>query len=95
MAHNQVTRLPDQTVSLLRSTINITSLADVLKELIQNALDAGAKRVDCWVNLERWGVRVSDDGHGMNRGALEAVAQRYGERLPFQGFRSTADTIDE
>lgn len=77
MAQSPLRPLPEATVSHLRSTINIVSLADVLKELIQNALDASATRVDCSVNLERWGVRVSDDGHGMDRTAVEAVAERY------------------
>ena len=46
--------------------------ASVVKELVENALDAGASRIQ--VELEEGGVklvRVSDDGRGMSRADLE------------------------
>jgi len=54
--------------------------ASVVKELLENALDAGAARVDIAVvggGAER--IRVADDGAGMVHGAMEA------ERLPPDG----------
>ena len=42
--------------------------ASVVKELIENSLDAGAKEL--WVEVQRGGVamvKVTDDGCGMNR----------------------------
>ena len=46
--------------------------ASVVKELVENALDAGANRIE--IELEQGGVklvRVSDDGRGMSRADLE------------------------
>lgn len=52
--------------------------ASVLKELVENALDAGARHVR--VELEDGGrtlIRVSDDGSGMDRPDAELAIQRH------------------
>ncbi len=77
---SRIQRTRPQVHSLLRSTVTITSIADVLTELVQNALDAEARQVDCWLSLERWSVRVQDDGHGIRLGDLRLLGERYGER---------------
>ncbi|KAG7527432.1 hypothetical protein FFLO_06943 [Filobasidium floriforme] len=70
-------QLPDPLVAQLRSNLNITSLACALRELVQNALDAGATRIDCWVDPATWSVKVSDNGTGISRHDLERVGVRY------------------
>jgi DNA mismatch repair protein MutL len=53
--------------------------ASVVKELIENALDAGAKTID--VTIEEGGhklIRVSDDGSGMDRVDAEMALTRHG-----------------
>jgi len=52
--------------------------ASVVKELVENALDAGARRVDVEVReAGRKLIRVTDDGHGMSREDAVLSLQRY------------------
>ncbi len=52
--------------------------ASVVKELVENCLDAGAGRID--VVIQRGGltlIRVTDDGHGMDREDAERCLERH------------------
>jgi len=83
---NAIHSLPFQTRSLLRSTTILTSLPQLISELIQNSLDAGASRIEVGVDVEQWQCWVRDDGHGMEREDMGLLARggeegRYGELL--------------
>ena len=52
--------------------------ASVVKELLENALDAGARLID--IDIERGGVqlmRVRDDGEGISHADLPLAVQRH------------------
>ncbi|MFH1993949.1 MAG: ATP-binding protein, partial [Pseudomonadota bacterium] len=52
--------------------------ASVVKELVENALDAGSSRII--IELEKGGrslIRVSDNGIGMNRDDALLATERY------------------
>ncbi len=55
----------------------IDSLAAVVRELAENALDAEATRVAIALDPERWLVRVADNGHGMGLDDLQQAAQPH------------------
>lgn len=76
-----IERLSLDTRTKLRSTQILTSLPQIVSELFQNSLDAGAKHIEIGVNCAEWSCWVRDDGHGMSKDSLNALGTegRYGE----------------
>lgn len=92
MMPRQMQRLPPSTQSKIRSTQILTSLPQVISELVQNSLDAGASHIDVGVDCEDWACWVRDDGCGIARDDFDALASggqaaRYSEP-PIQCFTS-------
>ncbi|XP_045724312.1 PMS1 protein homolog 1 isoform X4 [Mirounga angustirostris] len=94
-------QLPAATVRLLSSSQIITSVVSVVKELIENSLDAGATSID--VKLENYGfdkIEVRDNGEGIKAIDAPVMAIKYYtskisshedlENLTTYGFRGEA-----
>src|SRR5438270_11366499 len=70
--------LPDQVANQIAAGEVVDRPASVVKELLENALDAGANRIR--VEVEAGGrklIRIADDGCGMNRDDAMLAFERH------------------
>ena len=98
---SRIAVMPDALAARVAAGEVVERPASVVKELVENSLDAGASRID--VEIEGGGlrlIRVVDDGHGIVQGDLALAFARFATSklgdgsdllaIPTLGFRGEA-----
>jgi DNA mismatch repair protein MutL len=78
MVARQIYRLPPMVANLIAAGEVIERPASVVKELLENSLDAKARRIQ--IDIEKGGlqlIRVRDDGMGMGKEDLALAPERH------------------
>ena len=95
-----VRQLPEQLVNRIAAGEVVERPASVVKELVENAIDAGASRIDIFTDGGgRRRIGITDDGGGMTRTDLALAVERHATsklddedllRIRTLGFRGEA-----
>jgi DNA mismatch repair protein MutL len=73
-----VRQLPEQVVNRIAAGEVVERPASVVKELVENAIDAGASRIDVFTDGGgRRRIGITDDGDGMTHGDLALAVDRH------------------
>ena len=73
-----VRQLPEQVVNRIAAGEVVERPASVVKELVENAIDAGASRIDIFTDGGgRRQIGITDDGGGMTQADLALAVDRH------------------
>ncbi len=69
--------LPQTLINQIAAGEVVVNMASVLKELVENSIDAGATRLDIELGNDLRDLVIADDGEGMSRDDAELALQRH------------------
>ena len=76
--HISIRLLPSETVNQIAAGEVVERPASVIKELVENAIDAGASQIDIkYGNGGRSLISITDDGKGMSHDELPIAIERH------------------
>ncbi len=75
---SRIQRLPQDTINRIAAGEVVERPASAVKELIENAIDAGARQIDISTSLGGLSrILIEDDGHGMGPEDLQLAIERH------------------
>lgn len=69
--------LPKDVIDLIAAGEVIDSLGAVVRELVENAIDAGADRITINISPQSWRIQVADNGRGMSSEDLQLCSYAH------------------
>ena len=97
---DEIVKLPDKIINQIAAGEGIERPASVVKELIENSIDAKSKNIKIFISGSgRESIKVIDDGNGVNKKQLEVALERHATskldadnltKISFLGFRGEA-----
>ena len=97
---SEIQTLPTDVIDLIAAGEVIDSVAAVVRELVENALDAGATRISLGLDPQTWQIQVADNGKGMELADLRVCTRPHSTskirsqqdlwRISSLGFRGEA-----
>ena len=89
-----IRRLPDTLVNRIAAGEVVERPAAAVKELVENALDAGAPASTSWFATADAPDRVTDDGCGMTADELALAVERHAtSKLPDEDLRTSPPSV--
>lgn len=89
-----IKKLPDNLIKLIAAGEVIDSFTSVVRELVENSLDAKASRIVICVYPESWSLQVADNGEGMTEDdLLMAIQPHTTSKINFLGDLAKIKTL--
>eukprot|EP00211_Chloroparvula_japonica_P013457 CAMPEP_0119139044 /NCGR_PEP_ID=MMETSP1310-20130426/26800_1 /TAXON_ID=464262 /ORGANISM="Genus nov. species nov., Strain RCC2339" /LENGTH=127 /DNA_ID=CAMNT_0007130301 /DNA_START=79 /DNA_END=459 /DNA_ORIENTATION=+ len=72
-----IRKISEKHSETLRSSVVVTSVPNIVFQLVENAAQAKSTLIQVSLRLSTWQVVCEDDGHGLAKESLEQIGQRY------------------
>lgn len=74
---NKIKILPENLINQISAGEVIERPANIVKELVENSIDAGSSKIEIEISNECKNIRISDNGTGINRDDIELAFSRH------------------